>query len=105
MAAIESCRPDSDDASLSEVASMLAGESSERVAAHRHSVETVDRAVKNAVQRVTVPEGLAERILAGIAVDTTRALDVRGHELLARPADGEPTISLADHAAGDPSHS
>lgn len=105
MVAIESCRPDSDDARLPEVASALHGESSERIAARRRSVETIDRAVKNAVQQVTVPEGLAERILAAVSLDTTGALDAAGQELLARPADGEPIVILDQHAAEDPIHS
>jgi hypothetical protein len=95
MAAIESCRPDSDDASLPEVASVLAGESADRVNVRRRSIETIDRAMKSAVQQVAIPPGLAERILAGIAADSA------SQELLAGPADSEPTASLTQRVTDE----
>jgi hypothetical protein len=87
--AIEACRPDSEDASLPEVASALAGESSVCVAGYRRSSERFDRAVTSAVRQVAVPEGLAERLLVGLAADSA------SEELLACPTDAEPTIDLA----------
>jgi hypothetical protein len=64
--AIGACRPDSDDGNFPEVASALAGQSSQRVAACRRSVATFDQAVSRAMRQVIVPDGLQERILASL---------------------------------------
>ncbi|HVA45924.1 MAG TPA: hypothetical protein VNH11_06010 [Pirellulales bacterium] len=64
--AIEVCRPDSDDALLAEVASILESEPPARVAELRRSVQRVDRAIMAATQKLPVPEGLADRILANL---------------------------------------
>ncbi|HQU46940.1 MAG TPA: hypothetical protein PK867_29315 [Pirellulales bacterium] len=66
MSAIEACRPDSDDASLAEVASILENGPPARVAELRRSVQRVDRAIMAATQKLPVPEGLADRILANL---------------------------------------
>lgn len=72
--AIDACRPDSDDDRLPEVASVLDRESSARVGDLRRSVERIDRAVTAATRQVSVPDGLADRILAGIhAIDLASA--------------------------------
>jgi hypothetical protein len=63
--AIDACRPDSDDYLLPEVVSATAKESPRRVEAVRRSIQRIDRAIMTATQKVPVPEGLADRILAG----------------------------------------
>ncbi|HJT31002.1 MAG TPA: hypothetical protein VJ783_02965 [Pirellulales bacterium] len=94
LAAVDACRPDSDDMQLPEVAAALAGHPRQSVDRLRGYVERRDRAIAAATQRTPVPEGLAERILANLAHQApagTCPADVR------QPADraGRPRPTIA----------
>lgn len=84
--AIDACRPDSDDDNLPEVASILAGQWPARIADHRSSAERFDRAVRNAIAQVALPDGLVGRILARLDQE----------ELSTKPANGASNVELAD---------
>lgn len=84
MAAIDACRHDSGDRDLPEVASVLAGVPTERVADYGRLIERIDRAVVGAMQAVPVPNGLAERILAGVQAHASR-----DEELFVRPTESD----------------
>jgi hypothetical protein len=97
MVAIDACRHDSGDLGLPEVATVVAGAPSERVADYHRTIERIDRAVAGAMQDLPVPEGLAERILAGDyaqsstgqspAAQSSAAGDMCEQELLTRPTE------------------
>lgn len=70
LAAVDACRPDSDDMQLPEVAAAVAGHPPQFVDRLRGYIERRDRAIAAATQRMPVPEGLAERILANLAHQT-----------------------------------
>lgn len=93
LAAIDACRPDSDDMRLPEVAAAVAGHPPQSVDRVRGYIERRDRAIAAATQQMPVPEGLAERILANLAHQTPAACpaDVR------QPADraGRPRPTIA----------
>lgn len=94
LAAVDACRPDSDDMQLPEVAAAVAGHPPQLVDRLRGYIERRDRAITAATQRISVPEGLAERILANLAHQTPAGAcpaDVR------QPADrvGRPRPTIA----------
>lgn len=68
ISALEACRPDRQDERLPEVAAALANTSPERVAKARRAIEGFDRAVRTAIRQAPVPEGLAQRVLARVAL-------------------------------------
>lgn len=70
LAAVDACRPDSDDMQLPEVAAAIADHPPQLVNRLRGYIERTDRAIAAATQRMSVPEGLAERILANLAHQT-----------------------------------
>jgi hypothetical protein len=84
--AIDACRPDSDDGNFPEVASVLASERSARIAEYRSSAERFDRAVRDAIEQVALPEGLAERILVRLGQN----------DLVAKPGNGAASVELAN---------
>lgn len=94
LAAVDACRPDSDDMQLPEVAAAVAGHPPQSVDRLRGYIERRDRAIAAATQRISVPEGLAERILANLAHQTPAGAcpaDIR------QPADrtGRPRPTIA----------
>ncbi len=91
---IEACRPDSDDlqaADLSDVAHRVADDPAAQ-AAYRH-VQSWDAAIVGAMEQVSVPGGLAERILDRLqaAEANTTSLSVSVVDLT--PTEAEPTAS------------
>lgn len=70
MSALAACRPDAEDERLPEVVEILerAYASPVQVAAVRRSLAQVDRAIMDVIDKVPVPDGLAERLLDRLAV-------------------------------------
>jgi hypothetical protein len=75
MSALEACRPGADDERLTEVAEILAYASPVQVAAVRRSLARVDRAIMGVIDRVPLPDGLAERLLDRLAIAQQEAAE------------------------------
>jgi hypothetical protein len=84
MSAIDACRPGCPDERLPEVAAALAASPPGRVAEVRQHIERFDRVLVSAVQKVPVPEDLADRVLAHLRAAKEEAAEqaVDHHEAL-----------------------
>lgn len=89
--ALEACRPDRQDERLPEIAAALASTQPERVAKARRAIEGVDRTLATAIRQAPVPDGLAERVMACIAVAQEPAAPSKAASAMPKAAmpDGE----------------
>lgn len=92
--AIESCRPGSDDLSLPEMAQLAEALSADAgLRASFNRVQRLDRRIAAATRDVSVPGGLAERILARLQVPAANRDMVRSEQ--AASTDAMPAIATA----------
>jgi hypothetical protein len=97
---IEACRPDSDDllsAELGDVARRVRDDPQARATYDR--VQAWDAAIRSAMDRVSVPQGLADRILdrlraAEPAVKAPRDVDTKSAQLEVQTPIGAPSTSV-----------